>query len=97
MERTTQAGEMRTILVALRVHESACTCPCHDWRTCEMCIEGAMKYADVMAARAQEIAREVGLDGQPIARYRRLVQDCNNNFRAVLNQIEAGTMIGGEA
>lgn len=49
MERTTQAGEMRTILVALRVHESACTCPCHDWRTCEMCIEGAMKYMETTA------------------------------------------------
>ena len=53
--------------------------------------------ADSFALRAQEIAKEAGLDGQPLTRYRRLVQECGNNMRAVLQHIESGAMVGGEA
>lgn len=49
--------------------------------------------ADAFAARAQMIAKREGLDGQPIAKYKRLVSDCRNNLRAVLGEIELGTMI----
>lgn len=45
------------------------------------------------AARALEIARAEGLDGQPIERYQRLAKECNNNFRAMLQAIDAGEMI----
>ena len=46
-----------------------------------------------MASRAREIAQSEGLDGQPVQRYVRLVQDKHNNFRAVLQAIYAGEMI----
>ena len=49
--------------------------------------------ADAFAARAQMIAKREGLDGQPIAKYKRLVSDCRNNLRAVLGEIELGSMI----
>ncbi|MEE9293993.1 MAG: AAA family ATPase [Phycisphaerae bacterium] len=49
--------------------------------------------AQSFARRAQEIAKSEGLDGQPIGAYVRLVQSCRNNFRAVLQQIEAGAML----
>lgn len=49
--------------------------------------------ADAFAARAQMIAQREGLDGQPIAKYKRLVSDCRNNLRAVLGEIEAGNML----
>jgi DNA polymerase III gamma/tau subunit len=45
------------------------------------------------AERAREIAQAEGMDGQPIERYARLVKDCNCNFRAVLQAIDAGEMI----
>lgn len=45
------------------------------------------------AARAREIAQIEGLDGQPEAKYLRLVQDCHNNMRAVLQRIDAGEMM----
>ncbi len=45
------------------------------------------------AQRALEIARAEGLDGQPLARYERLAKDCNGNFRAMLQAIDAGEMI----
>ena len=46
------------------------------------------------AARAREIAEKEGLNGQPLAKYVRLVQDCKNNMRAVLQAIESGEMLG---
>lgn len=48
---------------------------------------------EAFAARALEIARAEGLDGQPLAKYERLVQDCKNNMRMVLSEIEAGRML----
>lgn len=45
------------------------------------------------AERARQIAQAENLDGLPIERYQRLVKDCNNNFRAVLQAIDAGEMI----
>ena len=47
------------------------------------------------AARALEIARAEGLDGQPLERYQRLAKDCRNSLRMMLSRIEAGAMMGG--
>ena len=59
-----------------------------------ICISLATRgLAPIFAARAQEIARENGLDGKPIARYVKLVQEKRNNFRAVLSAIEACEML----
>ncbi len=49
----------------------------------------AQRFAD----RAREIADAEGLNGKPAAAYLRLVQSCHNNFRAVLQQIDAGVML----
>jgi DNA polymerase-3 subunit gamma/tau len=49
--------------------------------------------ADPFAQRAKEIALHEGLDGKPLAAYKRLVQECRNNLRAVLQAVEAGQMI----
>jgi hypothetical protein len=49
--------------------------------------------AKTFAARALEIARAEGLDGQPLEKYVRLVNDCKANFRMVLQKIEAGFMV----
>lgn len=51
--------------------------------------------AKAFAARAQQIAQVEKLDGQPEAAYVRLVQECKNNLRAVLQRVEAGAMLGG--
>lgn len=48
---------------------------------------------EAFAERAKAIAEAEGLDGQPIAKYQRLVADNKNNLRAVLSAIEAGEMI----
>lgn len=48
---------------------------------------------EAFAAHAQRIAQAEGLDGQPIAKYQRLVADSKNNLRAVLSAIEAGEML----
>lgn len=49
--------------------------------------------APVFAKRAQEIALAENLDGKPEAAYLKLVQKHHNNFRFVLQDIEAGTML----
>lgn len=49
--------------------------------------------AKVFAARAREIAQAEGLDGQPVAKYVRLAQDCRNSMRAMLQRIEEGEMV----
>lgn len=49
--------------------------------------------APLLAARAREIATAEGLDGQPIEKYMKLVQDERMNMRAVLQRIESGDMI----
>lgn len=51
--------------------------------------------AKIFAARAQEIAKAEGLDGQPIEKYVRLVNDCKANFRMALNRIGQGEMLIG--
>lgn len=48
--------------------------------------------APLFAKRAREIAQSLDLDGKPEAAYLRLVQEHRNNFRAVLQAIEAGKM-----
>jgi len=45
------------------------------------------------AERAKAIAEAEGLDGQPIEKYVRLVADCHNSMRAVLEKIEEGAML----
>lgn len=45
------------------------------------------------AQRALEIARAEGLDGRPLKDYERLAKDCNSNFRAMLQAIDAGEML----
>lgn len=49
--------------------------------------------AELFATRAREVAQREGLDGQPLAAYKRLVQRCKNNMRSVYNEIEAGAML----
>lgn len=53
--------------------------------------------ARAFAERALTIARAEGLDGQPVESYVKLAQKHKNNFRAMLQDIEAGAMIGSAA
>ena len=48
--------------------------------------------AKPFVARAMEIAAKEGLNGKPEAAFLKLVQEHRNNFRAVLQSIEAGDM-----
>ena len=50
--------------------------------------------AEAFARRAKDIAEAEGLDGRPIEAYVRLVRECRNNLRAVLQRVEAGEMEG---
>jgi DNA polymerase III delta prime subunit len=50
--------------------------------------------APAFARRARQIADAERLNGKPESAYVRLVQRCRNNMRAVLQEIESGTMLG---
>ena len=49
--------------------------------------------ASIFAERAKAIADAEGLDGKPLPAYVRLVRQCHNNMRAVLQRVEAGEMM----
>ena len=49
--------------------------------------------ADAFAARAREIATREGLDGKPEKAYLELARRCRNNFREMLQEVEAGAML----
>jgi replication-associated recombination protein RarA len=53
--------------------------------------------ARAFAEKALTIARAEGLDGQPLEAYVKLANRNKSNFRAMLQEIEAGCMIGGGA
>lgn len=46
-----------------------------------------------MAERVKWIAEREQLDGQPVEKYVKLLQECRNNMRMALQEIEAGRMI----
>ena len=48
--------------------------------------------ADAGAKLVKKIAKAEGLDGRPLAQYRRLMAECNNSIREALQRVEAGEM-----
>ena len=62
-------------------------------RRCKVFTFTNQGLAQDMAQRAKEIAGIENLDGQPLQRYVRLMQDCHNNMGAALQRIEQGDMI----
>jgi replication-associated recombination protein RarA len=51
--------------------------------------------AEVFARRGQQIAQAEGLDGRPFEHYLRAIKEEGNNFRGLLNRIDAGDMLTG--
>jgi hypothetical protein len=49
--------------------------------------------AKPFAERCRQIAQAEGLDGLPIERYVKLLQQCRNNCRPALQAVEAGEML----
>jgi hypothetical protein len=47
----------------------------------------------VFARRGQQIAQAEGLDGRPFEHYLRAIKEEGNNFRGLLNRIDAGDML----
>jgi DNA polymerase III gamma/tau subunit len=60
---------------------------------CEAIQLARRDLAKPFAERARTIAQSIGLDGKPIEEYIKLAQSCKNNFRAMLQRIEAGAML----
>lgn len=52
--------------------------------------------AKLFAARAREIAQTEGMDGKPESAYLRLVQECHNSMRKILQEIDSGRMLAVE-
>ena len=52
--------------------------------------------AEAFAQRAHEIADAEGLNGRPVSSYVNLAKRCKNNFRQMLQRIEAGQMLDCE-
>jgi replication-associated recombination protein RarA len=60
------------------------------------CIRVALARRDLarpFAQRCKQIAMAAGLDGQDESVYVKLAQECKNNMRAMLQEIEAGRMV----
>ncbi len=62
-------------------------------RRCKVFTFTNQGLSQAMASRAKEIAMSENLDGQPLQKYIRLVQDCRNNMGAVLQRIDACEML----